>query len=285
MAWSFQADAPLTDMVVTREANDTFISDDIGGVYRLDATGRVSLLTRLSPAVRKLVWADTGEFGAALLGDNILCRLDRQLRVVWEVEISVDCLSIAIDPFGTYIAVSFTDGGNVIFDPYRKKVAVFETMRPLKHMVFSPDEPIMFAAAEHGLLACYDVGGKQLWSEKTYSNVGAMAHSPEAGQLFLAGLIHGVMVFDEHGESESIMQAGGSDGQTVNSVSVDYLGRWMAVGTVEQTLHWIDEDGEMVWAATTPEPVFRLQSESLGRGLRVAFQSGSAIALEWSLAN
>ena len=281
VTWSFQADGSLTDMFVTRESSETYVSDDIGGVYRLDAKGRVALLTRVSPHAKQLVWADTGEFGAALMGENILCRFDRQLRSLWEIEISTECLSIAIDPYGTFIAVSFSDGGNVIFDPRRKKVAVFETMRPLKYMQFSVEEPVLFGAAEHGLLGCYDVGGKKIWEEKTWSNVGDLCHSPESGQLFLAGMMHGVMVFDEQGQSESIVQAGGTDGHTVNAVSTDYLGRVMAVSTVEQSIHWIDHDGEQIWAATTPSPIFRMKSDALGRGMQIGFKHGAVSALRW----
>ena len=277
LKWTFKADGPLTSMRLTRETSELHLTDEIGGIYRLSSTGKMTQMTRFPQKIRLLTWSDNGAYGAGIVGGNVLIRFDRQFTAIWEVELSVDCEAIAIDAYGQFTAVAFKDSGNLVLDPYHQKVGIFQTMRPVKYMEFIQDEPAIVVAAEHGMIACFDLVGKSIWDEKLWSNAGDLSLAQISHQIWLAGYMHGLQIFGFHGETEGSYLIEGN----ASKVSVSARGDKIATFTIEQNMLWMDKDSEIIWSTHVPFNIAYLQADPLGRELILADPEGKVYCLAW----
>ncbi|MBL4885470.1 MAG: hypothetical protein JKY95_13160 [Planctomycetaceae bacterium] len=274
---AFQADSTITDFAGMFECGDFVLSDDQGTLYRLDALLNVSLITRLQEPVSQLAWSATGNAGSALIGKNTIIRLDDNLKVVWSVEAPFDCSTIAIDPFGTYTFVASKETGAIVLDDRGKRASSIETARCLAYAQFLVDDPIIIAAAEHGLLGAYTVSGEKIWQQNISSNVGGLSLSQKEIHIYLAALNHGLQVYDGQGET-----AGGYflEG-TVDHIAASYQGNQIFASTVENQLFRLDENGELLWAATPESLVTHLYSHPLGKQGVAVFESNQLVMMQW----
>jgi len=260
------------------EAGDYVVSDDIGTVYRLDALLNVKLLTRLQEPVKILSWSETGEFGTALVGKNSIVRIDARLKVVWTIEVPFTCTTLAIDPYGVFTFLASADGGVLVLDDRGKKAAVIETVRPLSHVGFLIDEPVVFAAAEHGLLATYSIAGRKVWEQPLWSNVGDLAVVQKTGHVLLATLNQGIQAFNGQGDAAGSFILEG----TVSKVATNYSGNHSLAATIENSIYRLDDDGSLLWAAPTEEEIVKVDVHPIDPVGLIVLKNHQVLRLEWS---
>src|SRR4051812_9305769 len=85
--WSFTADAPLVGLDLARETGETIIADAAGSVYLLDRRGQVVTLARGLDTLQEVAWSDTGAAGAVVRDNSNLTMMNRQMRVVWSLDL------------------------------------------------------------------------------------------------------------------------------------------------------------------------------------------------------
>ncbi len=71
----------------------------------------------------------------------------------------------------------------MVLNERKRKIARFETVRPLHFIEFCGTEPVLFGSAENGLLCCHNLAGAQLWQERV---VGAMSVTGAGDIIYLA---------------------------------------------------------------------------------------------------
>lgn len=277
LAWSFSADAPLTSLDFARESGEVAVADDSGGIYLIDRAGQVLFLTRGMQTVEEIVWSDSGNGGAAVVDRNVLCRIDRQLKVDWSVKLPEPINTIAISPFGNHIVVALPSGENRVYDWKKKVAAKFKTIRPLKYLQFLTTKAEFVGAAEYGLLARYHIDGSAVWSETLWSNVGDLTVSGDSHSIFLAAFSYGLQRFDGEGENRGAYVVEGSPAQVATTWSLKRL----AVATIERHLYWLDGDGELLWVNIAPEEMVGIRCEPLGKGIVCGLKSGQVLSLAW----
>ncbi len=277
LLWSFRTDAPIVDVVLTRESGEAIITDEIGGIYRVNSQGKLAGITRFPQKLRLFAWSDDGKFGVGVISKNVLVRFDRNFSTLWEVELSANCNALAIDPYGQFTAVGFEDSGNLILDPFHQKVGLFQTMRPVRFLHFVQDEPAVICAAEHGMLSCFDLVGKNIWDEKLWSNAGDMALSPLNHQIWMAGFLHGLQLYGYNGETQGSYLVEGS----VSKIAVSGKGNLFAAYTLEKQILWMDSDSELLWQASVPFDVQSIHVDILGRSLLIVDPVGIVYAIGW----
>ncbi len=275
--WSTVIDAPLAAMDFAAEAGTLLVADQSGGLYRFDRRGRVADLSRGFHQIRHLSWADRGNAGTAILGDHRIVFLAHDMSIEWSLELSESISCAAIAPFGEHICISQANGMNHLLRSDRKRLARFETSRPIRFGRFLHSTPELVLAAEYGLLAKFDFAGRQLWEEKIWSNVGQLAVSSDGELIALAVFNHGIQKYSPTGESRGSYMVEG----TPHMLGVSETGHRVAVATLEHHVYWIDGVGHMVWASTAPEPIRCLAVAPVGDTLYVGFEAGRILALEW----
>lgn len=277
LRWSYRPDNPVAGFALARESGDTIVLDELGHLYRLDRRGQLASVNRLPDPIRQIAWSDTGSLGVAVAGERSLIVLDGKLKVLWQTDAPEDIVGIAVDPYGDYLAASLADRGTILFSRHRKKVASFETIRPLAHLQFLATEPMLVVAAEHGLLAGYTLGGERLWEEKVLSQIGSLAVAGDGSRIILAGFTHGVPIHDEVGDSLGSMMVDG----TATRAAADNTCDRLLVTTLEQALYWVDADGDILWGGQTPEPVTSIAVDPFGESIQLAMPEAGVLRLHW----
>lgn len=277
LSWSFVAEGSLTALTLARESGEVFLADDTGILCKLDRLGRIAALTRLHEPVRSLSWSDDGRCGAAVCGETSVHYFNHVLQSQWKLDSAEVPLAVAVAPFGSHLLVTCADGVNRVYDANKKRLASFETMRPLAFAQFIAAEPGLVAAAEHGLLCRHRLTGEQVWSDKLWSNVGGLALAGDGRLVFLAAFTHGVQVYDGEGETVGSYLLDG----TVSRIDVSYEAQRIAAATIERTLYWLDADGELLWSTTPPDGIEAIRCDPLGEWIICGLKCGRVFRLDW----
>jgi len=275
--WRVGTDGPLSCLCLSRETGNIFTADRTGTLQRIDRTGRIAGLTRVSPAPISIAWSDNGACGAAILGDDEVARFDPSLKILQKLSLPDVCLGIALSPYGNQLAVSLACGKTLIYNERGKKLAQFETMRPLSYLAFCATEPLLFAAAENGLICCYNLSGAEVWQERNMANVGKLSITGEGDLVYTASFTHGVQALDGDG---TFIGAYLVDG-TVNRVDVSYEPERVIVSTVERSLFWMDSDGDQLWKSTVSDQVIDVLCDPLGEWAVIGLQEEGIYLLDW----
>ena len=274
--WGFATDARLTDLRLARESGDVVAADESGGLYHLDRRGKVTSLTRTANQIRLVTIADTGVSCAAILNDDTLAWFDPHLQMLWTKELPDDAVSLEMTPHGTHVIASLTSGQNVIYDADKRKVTSFESLRPLRFVRWLTSKPALIAAADYGFFARYSWQGEPEWNERLWSTVGDLATTGDGTSIVLAGLAHGLQVYDDEGSAIGSFVLEG----TAHLVSTTYLKKRIAAATLERQLFFLDADGDVKWLVQAPDDIKRLQVSALGDWLIVGFASGRIVRLD-----
>jgi len=275
--WTFNCDGLLTALSFARESGEVFAADSTHGLIRLDAHGELASLTRFPETIRLLAISDDGQWGCAVVEDGTLFRFDRALEIVWEFELPEPCLAIALAPFGFHVAAAMTDGQTDILNERKRRIARFETVRPLACLEFCTQTPHLYGAAEHGLVGCYEMSGAALWQERFWSNVGDLCLTGDGDLVYLAGSAHGIQTLDGDGGTLGAYVLEG----TVRQVACSYEPSRLIAANVERQLFWIDSDGEVLWSADTPHDVVELGCEAFGDSAICGMSDGTILKLDW----
>ena len=278
LKWSVTTDGKLAALALARETGEVFLADESGAITRIDRAGKILSMTRTRNPVHRMVWSDKGDWGAVITSDNVVRRIDQNLKQVWDTEIPDTCLAIAVTPYGNHMAVSLADAGILIYNERQRKLARFETVRPLSFLQFSAAQPVLFGAADHGILCCHNLAGAQLWQEKHFANVGSFVVTGDGELLYLASFAHGIQVYDgDGGEVGSYVLEG-----TINRVATTFEAQRIVASTIERYLYWLDSDGEMLWQTGAPADIHSLACDPLGEWIIVGFANGQVMRLDWS---
>lgn len=277
MRWSFVLDAPLQVMDLSGEVGTLLVSDQSGGLYLLDRSGKIVSMTRGFQEIRNLAWAQRGTSGIAILGENRVVSLTAALKIEWSVDLNESATAAAVAPFGEHYAISLANGMNYILRSDRKQLAKFESQRPIHFLRFLETQTHMIATAQYGFIARYSFEGNLIWHNKTYSNVGAMASTCDGSLVALAMFNHGIQKYSQSGDTCGRFELEG----TPHLIAITPDAGRIAIATLENHLYWISSDGDLLWAATAPETIRQLQVAPAGETMYLGFQSGRLLTLNW----
>ena len=277
-SWSFTMDAPLIALELARETGEAFAADASGGLYLLDRRGRVVSVTRGLTDVRQLAWSDSGEAGAAIVGESRLCRLNRKLEVQWTVDLPEMALAVATDPFGHFISVSLANRTNLVFDSERRKVSQFVSIRPISFLRFCIEQTAIVAVADHGLLCCHQLDGEELWNERLLTTVGDVCISGDGSTILLASFNVGIQSYDGEGNSRGTFLTDG----TASRISMSFLPYRMISATLEHHLYWWAANGDILWNTQVSEEIQRVLCEPVGNWALCGLAAGRIIRLDWT---
>jgi hypothetical protein len=277
IAWTTGTESEIVATAYAREPKIAYIADESGSIYAIDQHGDIITVTRGFRNLDRLDWSDDGSSGAIVTNGEEVSRLDARLKSVWSANLPGQVLSIALDPFGHHLAISMATYKTFVMNWRNKRVAQFETVRPLRYMRFNPAEQQIIASADQGHLCCHDIRGEEIWREQVFSNVGDLRITGDASTILVAGYNHGVQLYDSEGSHRGSYMVEG----TPKFADTTFAPENVAVATIEGHLYWLDSDGEMKWATEIADEIIGLHCEPLGNGLLVATKTGALHKLEW----
>lgn len=277
VGWTQEMNSPLTAFAHARESGEVFCADQSGTLWKFNAAGEVVAVQKLTEAPRAIAWSDDGRQGIALLGQHYLSWINESLEVRETLQIPDATVAVAIDPYGEYIAVSVSEGSTLLFDGPRAPIQTIPSLRPLTKLQFLTLVPEIVGIADSGLIARYDIRGRQRWQINTFGSIGDCAVDSRGETLLVASYALGLQRFDEEGENEGTYQLSG----TVVRVSCAHECTRIVAATQEGKLFWLTETGETLWAGKASRPISWVACEPYGTGL-VCVQGNSTLCrLDW----
>ncbi|HUG20646.1 MAG TPA: hypothetical protein VMM56_16780 [Planctomycetaceae bacterium] len=278
LRWSFVTDSPIQTMGLANEPGTLLVADQSGGMYLFDRRGKILAVSRGFLDVRDLSFCERGSGAVAVLGENRIVAVTPALKIDWSIELSEPVLTAAIAPFGEHFAACLSNGVNYIMRSDRKRIAKFETLRPIRFARFSHTRTELVLAAEYGFLGVCNFRGEPLWKEKLFSNVGEMAMASDAGLIALALFAHGIQKYTREGDTAGRYMVEG----TPHQIALSESGNRIAMTTLERHVYWIDLEGNLIWAATSPDVVRKICVSPLGDAMFLGLKNGRILALEWA---
>ncbi len=268
----------IVDIAYAVEARTLLLATSAGTLTLLCRGGTLLQTSRAFKDVRSVVWADTGNFGAAVLGHDKLVCFDASLKILWNVKVTGQILSTAISPYGSHLAICADSTRTHIVTTDRKEVAEFHTTRALDFVQFVAEQPRLVGAAEFGQLCCHDLTGQELWNQRLSTNVGAMSVTSCGRRILLAGFNHGIQLLTGRGNQRGSFMVDGIPAE----VRVSASRRRIAVLTLESRIYWLNFEGDILWAADlSMDPPRCIETGPLGERLFVVTQSGRLLQLRW----
>jgi hypothetical protein len=284
-AWTVLTDSPLKGLALAREAGSILVWDEGDQVYLLDTLGQHRSVARAPGRILAATISDTGTLVALLVEGPRLLLLGPDLEPTADRSAPPDATSLAIDPHGRYVVVASRISLNQIYSRHGRPAGKFQTRYALAHLSFVPDRPFLIGAASFGAILGFDLRASGAtgrlaagvsWEEALLSNVGRLATSGDGGMILASCYAHGVQRYDLQGRNEGAYHLGG----TVAHAVPDFMGRLIAVATLEGELVILSPGGHVRWRTALARPVSALEVDPLGRFLLYGQATGEVVRLD-----
>jgi hypothetical protein len=268
----------IVGIAYAAEARTLLVGTSAGTLTLLSSDGTLLKTNRSFEDVNSVVWSDTGNFGAAILGHSQVVCFDANLNALWDVSVTGQIRSIAITPYGSHLAICADSARTHIVTTDRQQIARFDTTRALDFVQFVTAQPKLIGAAEFGHLCCHELTGNELWNQRLSTNVGAMSVTSCGRRILLAGFNHGIQMLTSRGNQRGAFMVDGIPA----AVQVSANRRRIAALTLESRVYWLNFEGDMLWAADlSMDPPKHIAVGPLGERLFVVTQSGRLLQLRW----
>ena len=203
--WSLSLGSAVRALQFAREAELLLARDDSGTLTLINVGGETQAAAKLPGTVAASI-SDDGSTIAAVGDGGQVWWLAPDLAIRSERSIAAPAVSVALNAFGQYLAVSDNQGNLHLLDRTGKLIAQFTTPRPVHHLAFVPMQPHLTAAADLGWAGCLDLAtGQWLWSDRPVSNIGALAVTGSGDPVLLACFSMGVRRYGPTGYRTSLI--------------------------------------------------------------------------------
>lgn len=270
VSWTVVTDAPLKGLSLAREEGLILAWDEADQLYLYNLLGDRVAVSRAPGKIVSAQASDTGPLYVVQGERGMLWFLGKGLEPIAERPTGIDAAALAVDPHGRYAILASKVGPHAILNRYGRPAGQFETRQPIGHLVFLADAPLLIAAANFGAIMGLELvpasgsgklSAELLWQQSLLSNVGRLAATGDGRMILASCYTHGIQRFDLEGNSEGAYHPGGS----VTHACPDFVGRTIAVATIEADLALLSSAGNVRWQTTVARPPVALQIDALGR--------------------
>lgn len=268
----------IVSMDLAAEACTLLVATRTGKLMLIRPTGEPLAADRNYRDVSRVVWSDTGTFGAAVVREDKVICFDRSLRAVWDVRVTGRITALAISPYGSHLAFSTDSCRTHLVTVDKRELVQIDTHRPLDHLAFLSEEPALIGAAEFGNLCRYQLNGREVWSENVMNNIGDLSVSGCGRRILLSAFNHGIQFYSGNGKSRGAFVLDGIPSR----VSGAAVRTRLAAITLESRVFWMNFDGDVQWVADlSSDPPEHICTGPLGDRLFLATASGRLLHLYW----
>jgi hypothetical protein len=285
--WTVVTDSPLKGFALAREAGSILAWDEGSQLYLLNVRGESLSCSRVPYRIVSGAISDDGSLIAMLVEAEEcgILLLDADLSVEHERPAPTEATFVSIDPHGRYVAIGTRHSVLHLLNRYGRPAGRLETLEPLSHMCFVPNQPLAVGAAAFGMMVGVALaaprGGSRLvpeilWQDRLMSNVGRLAINGDGSMILASCFTLGVQRFDLAGRNEGSYHLGG----TVSHAVPDFPGRTIAAASLEGDLIVMNSAGNVRWRTHLVRPAIALEMDPLGRYMIVGNSTGEIVRLD-----
>lgn len=268
---------PLRGLSLARERECVLAWDGQDGLFVFDRAGRTQA-RRSSPLPVAVACAseDGRVYAVGSKQSPGICLLTPDLTPRWKRSLPHPATAIALEPFGRCVAVADAGCTLHIFDARGHSIRSMTTPRPLFHLAFVPEKPLLIGAADFGLIVCFDSAGECRWRDGLVAHVGALTLSGDGDCIHLACFGDGLYRYS----------AAGPPAQRIaleapcHLAALSYAGDSLLTADREQRVNWRDGEGRLREAIHLEGAVTALALGALGDYGIAGLADGSILWLE-----
>jgi hypothetical protein len=276
VAWS-RPTSPLLGLAAAGESGHLFTWAEPPQIT-LWRAGEIVQQRSAALALRAGACAADGKTYALASATGRLWLLGEDLRTRWESQLPGGAVALALDPLGELLAASDDKGGlHLLQARTGKGIWRAESPRPLRHLAFVPEAPLLIGAADTGVVLAFDPRGKCLWRQGVAANLGSLAVSGDGKLIALAGYGEGPCCFDPTGHRQAHLRKLGA----CRRLALSFDGRMVVTEDLDGVLHLATSGCVKLEAYTPQGRVLDLALSPLGDTLAVAFQSGGLVEMHF----
>lgn len=120
----------------------------------------------------------------------------------WQRHLRQRATAVAMEPLGRRVAVADAGGTLHLMDARGRTLWKATTPRPLYHLAFVPEKPVLIGAADFGLVLCFGASGECLWRDGLVAHVGSLAVSGDGSCVLLACFSDGLYCYNTDGPQQ-----------------------------------------------------------------------------------
>lgn len=275
-AWEYAADAPLVGMQYGRESGTVLVWDERHSLYHVDRNGKRLGRWVCPHEILSAALADDGRAAAAVTSQGRIVRLDPLLLVRRDEAAPPEARVVALDAQGWYTAVASASRECYLLDANGKRLAQFNTQRPLAHLVFLDEHPLLVGATDDGTISAFDLSGRVVWQRPTAYRVQSLVASGSGEWILAPSMQHGLARLRYDGRRHTVWPF--ADGIERAGVSED--GSLVLAALSSGRVELLDERQAVRWSTLKGEPAVGAALDPLARRGWLALSSGKLICLE-----
>jgi hypothetical protein len=275
--WSLATGAPPCGVALARESGQVLAWDENHWLYLLNARGERQGQARPLAGLAAACVADDGSALAVAGSRGEVARLAPDLTPRWQRTLRHPAVAAVLDPFGKYLAVSDAKDGLFVFDRDGRPLWEARQPRPLHHLAFVPEAPLLLGAADFGLVVCLDaLTGQLVWRDGLPAHCGALASSGDGERAVLACFSDGLRRYSRAAGAKGHM----TTREPCRLAAVSFDGRTTLVAGRANRLLLLDLQGKVQGIHLLERPAVALALSALAERAVVALADGGVRALD-----
>jgi hypothetical protein len=173
--WTQHGSSPWRGLSLAREKGWLLAWDASSRLSLFDQAGERQAFRQMPFVVAAAASADDGCSFAVAGAQGEVLLLAPDLTTRWERRLPQKALSVAVEPFGLLVAAADAAGLLQVYEATGDAAWRSEAPRPLQHLAFVPEKPLLLGCADYGLVCCFDRVGNCLWRDGLVANVGSLS--------------------------------------------------------------------------------------------------------------
>jgi hypothetical protein len=280
LAWSQKVAAPLRGLALARERGWVLAWDAEDRLHLWDRDGRPQAHRRMAAPVAAAAAADDGSHFAAVGRHGQVWLLTPDLAVCRERAVGGPATAVALDPFGRHLGVADGAGRLHLLGGDGRALWTTTTPRPLRHLAFVPERPVVVGSADFGLVVCLDAAGALLWRDGLVATVGSLAVSGDGAALVLACYSDGLYCYGvDRPRPQRLPSPADAAAGACHLAAVSYSGDALLVAGLENRITLTNRAGTVLGQHVADGPVVGLILGPLGDYAVAALGEGMVLGL------
>jgi hypothetical protein len=264
-------------MCLAREREAILARDGQDGLILFNHAGVIQAQRPSPIPVAAVCCADDGS--AYAVGGSLtpgVCWLEPDLSPRWQRPLPQRVTAMALEPLGRYVAVS--DAGCTLYLLDRRGHTAWQatTPRPLAHLAFVPEKPLLVGAADFGLVVCFGAAGECVWRDGLVAHVGSLAVSGDGEWVLLACFSDGLYGYGSAGAPPQRIPLE----TACHLAALSFAGDCLLTGDRDNRVRLRGSDGTLRDQITLESPLQALALGALGEYGVVGLADGMIVRLE-----
>ena len=271
--WSYDLLRPCHGLALAREKKWLLAWDEQPWLYLLNQVGALQSQRRFPFALTAACAADDGSAYVVAGEHGEVHWLAPDLMPRWERVLPYRPIAAALDSLGQYLVVSAQHGEVHCYDRLGRSVAHFVSPRPLFHLAFVSDAPLVVGCSDFGFAGCFELSGLWHWRHGPVSHMGALAVGGQ--QAVTACFTQGLQFFGINGRRLAPHPVT----WPCRHVALSFDGQLALISWLDRRLHLLGPEGQDLVTIPVNDNVAALAFHALGEAAVVGLAGGQILSV------